>query len=445
MPSDDESKNPFVRFKQHVESRISSGLQGVLGLPSLVTQNLNSRPLRSEEPHVESQRYRYDRHSDPPAASSSPDPDRRIYEQRQGTSREAWSDRDFDGYGPLEHMRRWQIFAYGSRYSPLLLATLPDQPCPRDLPEWMDPGMFTYLDAFEDLLAQSEGRPMMDLQTRYEMNIYLAGMWPRGEHPLAWYSRLESQNLSEAFSRYLRGNQYTPARVDDPAELLTEDDQEKLGHEAAQEANIERAETPSRPSPRHEELGVQTGLFGELDKAFKELGKVLEDEISSFGQRRRPREDRPKTDSDGEAPKTEADLYDTVRSAYYDAERSLSTFVKSFTDGKWRFEPWGDDAKAGGTNAPSEEVREDKSGKTVTSTNEYVDAFGNLHSKTEVRRTDWDGNVVATETHYFVRPAPQTRKVEQEPQEERPREEPPEKARRGQDEKQDGKDGWFWK
>lgn len=436
-----------MRFKQQVDARVSAGLQSVLGLPSYVTQNYNARDLSSNMPGAEGRESRYDRSSDhhasSPSSSPSSDFDDWIFEQREATANEAVLDRYYEGYGVQEHMRRWQIFAFGSRYSPLRLAMLPEQPCPRDISDGMDPSMFTFVDAFEDLLAESSGRRMMDLQTRYEMNQLLARMWPRGEHPLSWFSRLESQDLSNAYFRYSRGNQHTPARMDDWGELTPEDDRDKMPWGDARETDAQNAERPPLPSPRPEEPGAQTSLFGELDRVFKELGKVLEDEISSFGQGRRPSERHQNKEGQEQDPKTEEDLYSTVQSAYHDAERSLSNFIKSFSGGRWGFEPWRNDIKPSDTNAASgNEIREDESGKTVKSTEEFVDAFGNLHVKTEIRRTDWDGNEVASETHYSVRPVPQTRKVEEESPEKGSREE----ASPGQDEKkQEDKSGWFWK
>ena len=55
---------------------------------------------------------------------------------------------------------------------------------------------------------------------------------------------------------------------------------------------------------------------------------------------------------------------------------------------------------------PENEVFEDESGRTIKSKKEFVDAFGNLHVKTEVRRTDESGNEVSRETHYSVRSMP---------------------------------------
>lgn len=350
-------------------------------------------------------------------------------------------DSYFEGYGLPEHMRRWQVFAYGSRYSPLRLAMLPEQPRPRDLAGDMDPSMFTYVDAFEDLLAESSGRGMMDLRTRYDMNRLLARMWPRGENPLSWVSRLESQDLSRVYFHYNRGHNHAPERMDEWAELPSEDYGDKLGWRAAYEGNRQSAEQPPLPAPRQEESGLQTGLFGELDRVFRALGKVLEDEVSSFGRRRKPDDHQPTKEGQEQGPETEDDLYSTVQSAFHDAERSLSTFIKSFSGGRWGFEPWPSDANPG-SNTQNDEVREDDSGRTVKTTKEFVDAFGNLHVKTEIRRTDWDGNEIARETNYSVRPLSQARKAQEEPSEKESRED----VGLVQDERQgEKKSGWFWK
>ncbi|KAL1872776.1 hypothetical protein VTK73DRAFT_1326 [Phialemonium thermophilum] len=439
-------RNPFVRFKQHVDAHVTAGLQGLLGLPALVTQNPTTTrdfcPRHDGSEHSPSQ---YGRSSDSYSTTSSStlDYDGWLSEQREAAATEERLDRYYEGYGLPEHLKRWQLFVYQSPYSPLRLATLPRQPRPQGLPEGADPKMFSFVDAFEDLLAESAGRPMMDLQTRYEMNKLLARMWPRGEHPLSWFSRLESQDLTKVYFRYNPGHYFTPDRMSGWGELpRPEVTYEPEKSRAGRELDVTPVERTQSVVDRGS--ADRPGLFGELDRVFKSLAKVLEDEFSTFTSRKKPDEGTPDSDPRGREPGTEDDLYSLVQSAFHDAERSLSTFMKSFSQGRWGFETWNPEWTRLGSEkidqAPAEtEVHEDEWGKTVKSKKEFVDAFGNLHVKTEICRTDVHGNEVSKETHYSVRPVSPSRKA----QVEAPGKESGETAQA--EEEQDKKSGWFWK
>lgn len=83
-----------------------------------------------------------------------------------------------------------------SSYSPLALRDIP-QPKPNDAPSDLDTSIFTFEDAFEDLLAVSQGQPLPDIRSRYEQRKLLRSMFPTGEPAYFWLRRLRSQGLLE--------------------------------------------------------------------------------------------------------------------------------------------------------------------------------------------------------------------------------------------------------
>ena len=83
-----------------------------------------------------------------------------------------------------------------SSYSPLALRDIP-QPKPNDAPSDLDTSIFTFEDAFEDLLAVSQGQPLPDIRSRYEQRKLLRSLFPTGEPAYFWLRRLRSQGLLE--------------------------------------------------------------------------------------------------------------------------------------------------------------------------------------------------------------------------------------------------------
>ncbi|KAI0481009.1 hypothetical protein GGR56DRAFT_628517 [Xylariaceae sp. FL0804] len=124
---DDSSRNPFIRFKNQVDSSLSRGVQTVF--PS------------GQAPETAR-----------PAGTT-------------GTGNGTGPDRE---YATIEDVYTW---AAHSPYSPLNLQHLP-QPIPRDVPP-ESPSSFTFRDAFEDLLSVSSGRGFSDRR-------HWAGLGPSG-------------------------------------------------------------------------------------------------------------------------------------------------------------------------------------------------------------------------------------------------------------------------
>ncbi|KAJ4322293.1 hypothetical protein N0V84_004885 [Fusarium piperis] len=289
-----------------------------------------------------------------------------------------------------------------SSYSPLALRDMP-QPRPSDAPSNLDASIFTFEDAFEDLLAVSQGQPLPDITTRYEQRKLLRSMFPTGEPAWFWMRRLRSQGLLEDSG---------PSQWMKSANHNWEQFHRELDRRAANVWRAAMGEEEDRQdriddSSRREQKDEDEGFHGH--------NPLLED---SEQHRQRRRE-----------PDNFDEFFDSVQSSFSDAQSTWDSFVKSVTEGH----PSSFDKRQ-----QSDKPAEDE--KRVVTKNEYVDRFGYLHSKTTVKTLDEEGNEIGSETHYTVRPAEKDEK----------KAESSEQAKdEGSGIKAEGrletKTGWFWK
>ncbi|KAI0834433.1 hypothetical protein F5Y06DRAFT_300534 [Hypoxylon sp. FL0890] len=135
MAANNSSDNPFIRFKNHIDSNIERGFQTIFGsLASAETRDESNMPTKSRE-RV---------------------PDRSKPESSPSDSNIPGAD---SGSVSADDVLSW---ATSSPYSPLNLQSIA-QPRPSDAPRDY-PNCFTFRDAFEDLLAVNAGQPLSDLR-----------------------------------------------------------------------------------------------------------------------------------------------------------------------------------------------------------------------------------------------------------------------------------------
>ncbi|KAJ2906742.1 hypothetical protein MKZ38_010733 [Zalerion maritima] len=252
MAGDEEPpKNPFIRWKNHVDSHISTTLQGVIGLPSAVSRNLNLRgwpeveEARRKELEKQQQMQQQDEveKQTPSAPAKEPqqaapadnklNPSHGTDSTPAGWTVAFFSPRDRDhcsrahsgpnGFGPpgsgagpnsdpsgnsndpnnwsswpdWVQQARWHSFAAYSPYSPLNLRHMP-QPRPLGLPA-SEQSNFTFEDAFEDLLTVMCGRELPPINEKADMRRVLGSMFPTGEPAFYWVRRLQAQGLLNGY------------------------------------------------------------------------------------------------------------------------------------------------------------------------------------------------------------------------------------------------------
>ena len=392
---EDGNGNPFVRFKQHVDSNIASGFSTILlGFPSPPRAAPSSPSSPSPPPP-----------SPPPTTSprASPSSSTTPYRNMGNMDTQQRSGR----------LAAWDIFPIlsSASYSPSALRHLP-QPVPNDLPPELDSSIFTFEDAFQDLLAAAQGHSLPDIHTLYEQRKLIQRMFPSGEPTWFWMRRLESQGLMESPGR---GRFFLRALRPDWEALHRELD-----------ARAADAWRTAAGEAAHDEQGAQD-LFSQIGRAVRQLEQGLAHETA------------PEVESarDGAAPMRKPkepdsfeDLFSSISSTFAEGQRSWDTFLKTITD----------QAAAHGKQQAATSPAGDA--KQVETRDEYVDRYGYLHSSVTRKTLHEDDNEVGRETYATLRPAD---KAADRGQLDNRTSHELDNAGAADDEAGNPKSGWFWK
>lgn len=269
-----------------------------------------------------------------------------------------------------------------SSYSPSALTHL-RQPVPSDLPPHLDAGVFTFHDAFEDLLAVSQGRPLSDIDSRYQQSRMLRQMYPNGEPTWLWISRLQSQGLigTPHGSSILRASQ--------------------AGWDELQRGLEEGADAlwrSLRDDPKNREAAAQVGqVFRELREQFGGSGETSSGSLESKNKNGEP------DDFD--------ELYSAIKSAYANGQGAWDTFKKTMNeDVPRRMDEFERQMEEKFKEKPSPYSTEKTANKNEKETkSEWVDVFGYKH--TTIKRKTYDENGREIDSSTFITVAP----VEKEP------------------------------
>lgn len=390
----------FVRFKHHVDSHIAAGLSTIFGTSAASSQSpawapapsaaMKSRPNstvcvdadndRSHNCREPSQRYRED-------LSQAPSMD-------------------------------LMTLAY-SPYSPTRLRHLP-QPKPRDLPSHLDPSVFTFEDAFEDLLAVSQGKPLPDISQKYDQRNFLWRLFPRGEPESYWIERLRSQGLLNRSWRRPSIVQLASPWAD--VIYMLEGDASRFwtGWKGPQEP---RSGHIQQQQQEEEEDYWET----QPQSANGPLRRV-EDEMSgvSGGKENQISEDQWPPQRE---PRHYDDLFSAVDRAFTTGQNAWETFINSIN------EPYRPPRSTEVEKPKNPSETEDK--RRVVTRNQWVDVFGLTHEKVQVKTFDDDGNETGTSTTHIVR------STEKKPSEPYGGGDATDENRSEEDESK--KPGWFWK
>lgn len=194
--SDDQrppSQNPFIRFKQHVDARIGTGISVITGRSKT---NMNT--------------------SSPQEAHTQPQPSQQQFNPSTGAflpvATATMSQNPPGGEAFPTSTSYWNDWAQLSPYSPYNMRHL-RQPVPSDLPADMvdDAHLFGFEDAFEDLLASTRPAPevyhhltdsanrsplpLLDLRRHAHYKRHVRSTFPTGEPPMLWVNRLKDRGL----------------------------------------------------------------------------------------------------------------------------------------------------------------------------------------------------------------------------------------------------------
>lgn len=395
--SDDDKEpqgpfNPFIRFKNHVNSRIGTGVSVLTG----ANEDAN-RPAGDTQDNGPVQN----------AGSSSPCP---------AGSPSPW--------GPKRRsptVEYWDDWCHVDPYSPHNLQHLP-QPTPKDLPPGADPADFGYPEAFEDLMSASNPfrGHLMDLGMRAGLKKTASGGPVKPETPSAWVRRLygdallphpfawEQPRLAGGIPRHWEAHTRSPFGTQHAPEP---------NHETTSDLAKEFLDTIREiDGIVGESFSKMEELMGQdMTNMMRNVQKFAENVTNPFAEERSedhgPSSNQVKTDGDAKAasvgkedqPATEEDLYEYIEAISAQADR----FLKDFFGGR-----------TGPARPPEERPARDSppvsttvehnlfGGKTIRTCSEHVDMFGFIHSRTEVRRLNAQGETTDYDTRYSVHSGP---------------------------------------
>ncbi|GAO18206.1 uncharacterized protein UV8b_06301 [Ustilaginoidea virens] len=290
-------------------------------------------------------------------------------------------------------------------YSPWALRHLPRQPVPNDLPAELGPSIFTFQDAFEDLLAVTSGKELPDISSRYQQRKLLRDMFPSGEPMSFWLRRLQSQSLWPS-------SRSSPLRGRGDSAVTTFHDNELHENPAG----------VPWPSARDHGDGTRVAatLLEQIGNAFRQQGALEE-------RARAASPDSTDKAQQEREPHSFEELVSDVASKYKETVSSWEKFAKMILK----------DAKVESSDQFHMERHDDTENDALTTEQEYIDRFGYSHKTVTRRILDSYGNEVGSEVRVTIRPAAE--RLNNESNESAEAKNPPDTEKSGTGSK------WFWK
>ncbi|KAG5941875.1 hypothetical protein E4U59_001514 [Claviceps monticola] len=260
-------------------------------------------------------------------------------------------------------------------YSPTALGHL-RRPVPNDLPPELDAKVFTFQDAFEDLLVASKGQDLPDIRSRHQQRQLLWNMFPTGEPTWFWLRRLESQRLVrpvDPFAFIAMHNPTWSTVFEEEPHLKAMD----LWGSGQTDDNSGYGTT-------------NIGLFERMRRALAEMERGIFGNSSGTDDAKRwdeGKQHRGLANLD--------DLFSEVSSRFRDSQSSWDAFFKNV------FHTENSDLR---DKSQGPLTHRDKQ-EVVTTEKEHVDRFGYLHKTVTRKMLDAEGKEVGVETYVTVRPA----------------------------------------
>ncbi|KAK3340296.1 hypothetical protein B0H65DRAFT_254367 [Neurospora tetraspora] len=448
---------PFRKFKEHVDDNIGAGFHTILDTILYLTPYQLSRRDAPSSPALGTDITR-----------GKNLPDIRAYGNNKASDE---LERHFDelqNYGTnyFEAARAWRLFLLRSNYSPVRLSLeLGWKPVPKGLTSEMDPSLFGWEDAFEDLLAESSAKPMRSIESHWFTKQYplypkyleqSKTVTPDMLRALDLDQRIRFRKLDEAwFPLYSRlfvdtsDRRYcSPRSMDEwiewrKAEAKKDDFHSNILSQLVSSLGVDASRWADNKNRNRDEavlemqgriindvsntlgdvVDMSNGFFDNLTWFINKFDRALTEETE-----RESNKDLQKTtkSNDKKHPDTEQDLTDVILSAFNESNRSLSTLFKSFADElkdtKRFFDDWIDSQDVVPNNSdtltksPDTAAVATRDNSTVTTTTttekggvtetikkeEYTDASGAVHVKQEIIRKDAEGNVISRSSSHSV-------------------------------------------
>ncbi|CCC13474.1 hypothetical protein SMACR_07098 [Sordaria macrospora] len=373
-----EFLKPFRKFKEHVDDNIGAGIHTILDSILYLTPYQLSRRDAPSSPALGTDITR-----------GKNLPDIRAYENNKASEE---LERHFDelrnhGTNYFEAARAWRLFLLRSNYSPVRLSLeLGWKPVPRGLSSEMDPTLFGWEDAFEDLLAESSAKPMRSLESHWFTKQYplypkyleqSKTVTPDMLRALDMDQRIRFRKLDEAwFPLYSRlfvdasDRRYcSPRSMDEwiewrKAEAKKDDFHNNILSQLVTNLGVDASRWADNKNRNRDEavlemqgriindvsnsignvVDMSSGFFDNLNWFINKFDRALTEDTERESKNNKDLAEANNSKNDKRHPDTEQDLSDVILSAFNESNRSLSTLFKSIAsevkDTKRFFDDW---------------------------------------------------------------------------------------------------------
>ncbi|KAI6779180.1 uncharacterized protein J7T54_000326 [Emericellopsis cladophorae] len=211
-----------------------------------------------------------------------------------------------------------------SSYSPYALQHLP-QPTPNDLPSGCDGNAFGFQDAFEDLLAVSNGQPLPDINRRYQQKLALREMFPSGEPMGYWHSRLAAAGLLSGYQASRNLDQFTKSDFEALHSELRSKANEIWGRRMRRQAIQEMIEDDTHGGPLR---GDRTWAATERLQSQRQHDAARE--MHGHSNNTHKAQQEASTADSKPLPETELELSEALQGLAESGQRTWDAFAKSF-------------------------------------------------------------------------------------------------------------------
>lgn len=399
-----EFLKPFRKFKEHVDDNIGAGIHTILDSILYLTPYQLSRRDAPSSPALGTDITR-----------GKNLPDIRSYENNKASEEleKHLDELRNNGTNYFEAARAWRVFLLRSNYSPVRLSLeLGWKPVPKGLTSEMDPALFGWEDAFEDLLAESSAKPMRSIESHWFTKQYplypkyleqSKTVTPDMLRALDMDQRIRFRKLDEAwFPLYSRlfvdasDRRYcSPRSMDEwiewrKAEAKKDDFHNNILSQLVSNLGVDASRWADNKNRNRDEavlemqgriindvsnsignvVDMSNGFFDNLNWFINKFDRALTEETE---RQSKNNTELAKNDKNKKHPDTEQDLSDVILSAFNDSNRSLSTLFKSIAsevkDTKRFFDDWIDSQDSGALPSnPSDSLTKSSPDTTAVAT-----------------------------------------------------------------------------
>jgi hypothetical protein len=390
MPEDQgRSSNPFIRFKNNIDSKIGQIFS-------------TSQAAKGDKDQANSSDNAEDGNSDIPSNIVKQS---EMAEATETSFKEA-AEQSFHGAAKIPdvkyhalvlqnvYLQSWMTY---SPYSPAKLEHFPRQPVPKD-DHWKSDEHFTFSDAFEDLLTVASGQPMRSIDQLSEQKrlqnlkpapgatkprrLVSVPMWENASRRKLWDAYLPRADFEQSAER-------VHAELISTAERLGKDfDAKKLNSYGMELMKKEIGRFHPQDYSKMNKLFAKVSMGGSAAD-HEELQKQLQERYPWLDENWEEEWRKTQTKEQSRDAQTEEDLYQNQH------QRARSAIIPLIWETRTKRQAGSHDVldSGNGDEAAEESVQYSSSGEKTVTRNEKKILDGVTQVKQTITRYDSEGNV----------------------------------------------------